>query len=39
MLSFLNSLTHSEYSEKDTFEVVNKIRFVLSELFEQEYRY
>ena len=39
MLSFLNSLTLRKYSEKDTFEVVNKIRFVLPELFEQEYHY
>ena len=37
--SLLNPLTHNDYSVKDTFEAVNKIRTIPPELFEQGYRY
>ena len=37
--SLLNLLTHNDYSVKDTFEAVKKIRSILPELFEQGYRY
>ena len=37
--SLLNPLTQNDYSVKDTFEAVNKIRSIPPELFEQGYRY
>ena len=39
LLSLLNPLTHNDYSVKDTFEAVNKIRSIPPELIEQGYRY
>ena len=37
--SLINPLPHNDYSVKDTFEAVNKIRSIPPELFEQGYRY